>query len=320
MNIIPRKLLGNWRILRKNIYKFIGLRIYEKILLHQCMHGLKLSDFQFLSNNNSLCNPITKRNLLEKWIYWMFASFVVPLLQANFYVTESEHGKLQVLYYEKSVWEKLTKTSIARLKDECYSLVNVTYVKDIINSRRFGFSRVRFRPKANGIRPLANLKSPSRLKFSHAVKEFKPVNVVLQDLHATLKDVQIKNPEKLGSSVFSYNDMHKNMRKFLSRVKNGSNMLPPLYMVVADVQKAYDSINHDKLLHVMKDVIVNDQLLHQTHHIIASNQHFHMCQHNNLSKQFWSHVPNRSSHRIIVDQVVLLPKFYLLISNNHTNA
>ncbi|KAI7745600.1 hypothetical protein M8C21_024035 [Ambrosia artemisiifolia] len=304
MSIIPRELLGNWRILRKNISKFIRLRIYEKFSLHQCMYKLKISDFQFLS---AFCIPGTNRNLLERWIYWLFASIVVPLLQANFYVTESEHGKLQVFFYEKSVWEKLMKTSIGCLKDECYRLVNVASVKQIVSCRRFGFSRVRFRPKANGIRPLANLKSSSRLQFSHTVKEFKAVNVVLQDLHAALKDVHIKIPETLGSSVFSYNDVHRNFRNFLSRVKNGSSTLPSVYMVVADVQKAYDSINQDKLLHLMKDVIVDDHLLHQTHQIIASSRHFQVLPCINLCKQFRSHAQNRSSHSVVVDQVSLLP-------------
>ncbi|KAF5779306.1 putative RNA-directed DNA polymerase [Helianthus annuus] len=299
MNIIPRELLGNWRILRKNISKFIRLRIYEKFSLHQCMYKLKISDFQFLS---AICNSGIIRKLLERWTYWVFAFIVVPLLQANFYVTESEHGKLQVFFYEKSVWEKLMKTSIGCLKDECYRLVNVTSVKQIVSCRRFGFSRVRFRPKANGIRPLANLKSSSRLQISHSIKEFKAVNVVLQDLHAALKDVQIKAPEKLGSSVFSYNDVHRNLRNFISRVKSGSSTLPRMYMVVADVQKAYDSIDQDKLLHLMKDVIVDDHLLHQTHQIIASNQHFQVLPYINLCKQFRSHAQSHSSHSIILDQ------------------
>ncbi|KAJ0494849.1 putative RNA-directed DNA polymerase [Helianthus annuus] len=299
MNIIPRELLGNWRILRKNISKFIRLRIYEKFSLHQCMYKLKISDFQFLS---AICNSGIIRKLLERWTYWVFAFIVVPLLQANFYVTESEHGKLQVFFYEKSVWEKLMKTSIGCLKDECYRLVNVTSVKQIVSCRRFGFSRVRFRPKANGIRPLANLKSSSRLQISHSIKEFKAVNVVLQDLHAALKDVQIKAPEKLGSSVFSYNDVHRNLRNFISRVKSGSSTLPRMYMVVADVQKAYDSIDQDKLLHLMKDVIVDDHLLHQTHQIIASNQHFQVLPYINFCKQFRSHAQSHSSHSIILDQ------------------
>ncbi|KAJ0490589.1 putative RNA-directed DNA polymerase [Helianthus annuus] len=241
MNIIPRELLGNWRILRKNISKFIRLRIYEKFSLHQCMYKLKISDFQFLS---AICNSGIIRKLLERWTYWVFAFIVVPLLQANFYVTESEHGKLQVFFYEKSVWEKLMKTSIGCLKDECYRL----------------------------------------------------------DLHAALKDVQIKAPEKLGSSVFSYNDVHRNLRNFISRVKSGSSTLPRMYMVVADVQKAYDSIDQDKLLHLMKDVIVDDHLLHQTHQIIASNQHFQVLPYINLCKQFRSHAQSHSSHSIILDQ------------------
>ncbi|XP_076902584.1 LOW QUALITY PROTEIN: telomerase reverse transcriptase-like [Bidens hawaiensis] len=286
MNIIPRELLGNWRILRKNISKFIRLRIYEKFSLHQCMYKLKLSEFPLLCNS---------RDLLARWIHWLFASVVVPLLQANFYVTEGEHGKLQVFFYEKSVWEKLT---VGCLKYDCYSLVNKSSVKQILNSRRFGFSRVRFRPKANGIRPLANLKSSSRL----AGKEYKAVNVVLQDLHVALKDVQKKNPEKLGSSVFSYNEVHENLRNFLSRIKNGSEMLPCVYMVVADVQKAYDSISQDKLLHLMKDVIVDDHLLHDTQQIIASKRHFQVIPYVNSCKRFRSGAQNRSSHGVTVDQ------------------
>ncbi|KAK9075009.1 hypothetical protein SSX86_003328 [Deinandra increscens subsp. villosa] len=299
MNIIPRELLGNFRILRKNISKFIGLRIHEKFSLHQCMYKLKTSEFSLLSGNYEWG---TKRNFLQRWIYWIFSSVIVPLLQANFYITESEHGKSQVFYYEKSVWEKLTRNSITSLKDKCYNLVSVDSAKKIISSRRFGFSRVRFRPKATGVRPLANLGSSSRLKFSHGVQQFMPVNFVLKDLHAVLKDVQLRTPEKLGSSVFSYNEVHKNLRTFLSRVKNGSNTLPHVYIVVADVQKAYDSINQDKLLHVMKDVIVDDHLLHQTHQIIASNRHFQVCPYLSLCKQFRPYVQNRSSHSIIVDQ------------------
>ena len=34
-----------------------------------------------------------------KWLQWYFAHFVVPLLRANFYVTESEACRYEVLYY-----------------------------------------------------------------------------------------------------------------------------------------------------------------------------------------------------------------------------
>ncbi|GJS98613.1 telomerase reverse transcriptase [Tanacetum coccineum] len=303
-SIVPRELLGspsNQRILRKNISRFIRLRIYEKFSVHQSMFKLKISNFSFISDNHSLCNSSTKQNISTRWIYWLFTCLVVPLLQANFYITDSENGRLEVFFYEKSLWEKLMKQSISSLKEHCYSLLDVNGVKKIINKREFGFSRVRFRPKENGIRPLANLRSSSKLSRKDS-KDFKAVNVVLRDLHAALKDLQLRKPEKLGSSVFSYNDVHRNFRKFLSRVKSGLDALPCVYMVVADVQKAYDSIDHDKLLRVMKDVITDDHLLHQTHQFVMSNGYMQVCQYVNLSRQFRSHIHTRSSHSVLVNQ------------------
>jgi len=37
---------------------------------------------------------------------------------------------------------------------------------------------------------------------------FKSLNSVLHDTHAVLKGTRLKKPEKLGSSVFDYNDIY----------------------------------------------------------------------------------------------------------------
>ncbi|KAK2645374.1 hypothetical protein Ddye_020569 [Dipteronia dyeriana] len=52
-SIIPSYLLGtpsNWRILRRNISKFIRLRRFEKFSRKNCMQNLKTSMLPFLSN------------------------------------------------------------------------------------------------------------------------------------------------------------------------------------------------------------------------------------------------------------------------------
>ncbi|CAH2042961.1 unnamed protein product [Thlaspi arvense] len=111
---------------------------------------------------------------------------MVPLVQANFYVTESEHGKQDLFYYRKSIWEM-----------------------------------VRLLPKENGVRVLANLKASSRIPVTESSLKVKPyqslgkvyldqkhvkydyfksVNSVLRDLHAVLRGLQMKEPDKLGSS------------------------------------------------------------------------------------------------------------------------
>ena len=128
-SIVPTELLGtpsNWRMLRRNIARFIQLRRFVKFSLKKCMHKLKVSEFPFLSTQNFSCcfsNQKQKyatgesddmhkgsrrlddaayalrHKLLESWIFWPFSCLVVPLVQASFYVTETEHGNQDIYYY-----------------------------------------------------------------------------------------------------------------------------------------------------------------------------------------------------------------------------
>ncbi|XP_059649106.1 telomerase reverse transcriptase [Cornus florida] len=316
-SIVPPDMLGtssNWRILRKNIFRFISLRRFEKFSVKQCMHKLKTSRFPFLSNKHSSCclsdhvlnngkggcskvnddMHAVKRKILESWILWFFSCLVVPLVRANFYVTESEHGKQDAFYYRKSIWEKLMNRVVTCFKKQSYHLLNNEYVRKVIRNRSFGFSRVRLLPKGNEVRALANLKAASRIpakgssfnvrsfglkrkdpfyKKNTIYEYFKSVNGVLHDLHAVLKGLQMKEPGKLGSSVFNYNDVYRKLCPFFSVLKSGSNTVPSVFFVVADVSKAFDSVNQDKLLSVMKNVIPNGQyLLKKSHHVVCGKK------------------------------------------------
>lgn len=309
-SVVPADLLGdpsNWRVLRRNISMFIRLRRFEKYSIKQCMHKLKTSQFPFLSNkhfpcflnaqvlkdtagenvlmhkefgrlNNAMLNM--KRKLLRNWIFWLFSCLIVPLVQANFYVTETEHGKQDIYYYRKSVWKKLTDKAITCLKDKSYCHLDDAAVRSVIRNRSFGFSKLRLLPKEDGVRLLANLKAPSRIlaeksffqgsssrvqksaQFYHKrvmFDHFKSVNYVLRGAHAVLKGLLLKEPDKLGSSVFDYNDVYRKLCPFLIGLKNGSPTVPGVFVVVSDVSKAFDSIDQDKLLMVMKDVILKDE-------------------------------------------------------------
>ncbi|KAI9168830.1 hypothetical protein LWI28_002543 [Acer negundo] len=361
-SIIPADLLGtpsNWRILRRNISKFIRLRRFEKFSTKHCMQNLKTSVLPFLSNKHSLCflnaqvlkdstgqdvimqkefgklkNAMhnLKYNLLTNWIFWFFSCLVVPLVQANFYVTESEHGKQDIYYYRKSVWEMLTNKAITCLKDKSYHRLDDADVRCIISNRPFGFSKLRLCPKENGVRMLANLKASSkmlavdsclkdtcpgmkntyihhkRLKFNH----FKSVNSVLRDTHAVLKGLLLKEPDKLGSSVFDYNDVYRKLCPFLIGLKNGLTTIPDVFIVVSDVSKAFDSIDQDKLLDVMKDVVLKDRyLLERSHQVVCTKKSLSV--HENLIlmdhniypcyTRFTSSLTFPSLHSILVNQV-----------------
>ncbi|XP_038975900.1 telomerase reverse transcriptase-like isoform X2 [Phoenix dactylifera] len=313
-SIVPPFLLGNsstWRSLRKNISKFISLHRFENFQLKQCIHGLKTSCYPFLSkvrdshccnnkaefrfgNSESLWKEIRKpsdimilhNNFFLRWIHWFFSYMVVPIIAANFYVTERESRKNDVFYYPKPVWRILTERSTNHLNDQNYSLLDPATFEHIMRGRSFGFSKVRYVPKGISVRPLANLRAPSKVRLRNhgsslkltAMEEragmhckqmsgrsrpvhYKSVNSALRELHAILRIIKVEHPQLIGSSVFDYNDVYQKVHQFLCKVKNRSTRMPEVFIVVADVLKAFDSIDLDMLIRIMRGVIRNDEYI-----------------------------------------------------------
>ncbi|KAL2330799.1 hypothetical protein Fmac_018380 [Flemingia macrophylla] len=280
-----------------------------------------------------------KQKLLEKWIFWYFSCLVVPLVQASFYVTESEHGKQDIYYYPKPVWEKLSGSTIACFNDWGYRNLDVMAVHNILRGRPFGFSKLRLQPKENGVRMVANLKGSSRMplpgstigvqnfktggmvkhnkiKFEH----YQSVNYVLHDAHTILKGILFKEPDKLGSSVFDYNDVYKKLCPFLVGQKKGSASMPSLFIVTSDVLKAFDYIDQDKLLGIMKNVLMKDEYsIKQYDQVVCTKtsmwvqKQFTMLDgtSNNGHTQFTSFASLRSRHSVFVNRVYMSKHRYL---------
>ena len=274
-----------------------------------------------------------RHKLLESWIFWLFSCLVVPLVQANFYVTETEHGNQDLYYYRKSVWEKLINNAVTCLKDQGYRDLDDVTVRNIVKNRKFGFSKLRLRPKGNGMRMLANLQASSRrptLKSSlenqscgmHGkgkscrkkviFNHFKSVNIVLRDTHAVLKGIQLEEPKKLGSSVFDYNDVYRKLCPFLIGLKNRLVTMPGAFVVVSDVRKAFDSIDQDKLLTVMKDIIQKDEyILKQSRQVVCTqkslwvHKNLVLMDQNMSTPEVTSSVPFRLLHTVFVNQVAI---------------
>ncbi|KAG6428787.1 hypothetical protein SASPL_106824 [Salvia splendens] len=328
--IIPSPLLGepsNWRCLRRNISKFISLRRFEKLTLKECIHRLKISKFPIFSykQNSRCCIGIpdnSRHAILECWMLWVFTHLVSPLVQANFYVTESEHEKQEVLYYKKSIWEKLMRENRCMIAGR-YRLLDIESARNILGKRSFGFSRFRLLPKSNGFRMLTNLQAPSRIPVStpsriqpnqnswrrayssHRVHRFfKSVNTVLHDVHVVLKGLREKEPEKMGSSVFDYNDVYKKLVPFLFHLKNGSISLPDVFMVVSKVAKAFDSVNHEKLLSVMKDALRDDEhILEKFTQVVCTDKYLKIEPHVMLAHQDISTASTRMQSKFHVQSL-----------------
>jgi telomerase reverse transcriptase len=260
--IVPEPFLGNSnskRSLRINIWKFIELRRFETFHLCDCIRELKVSDYSWISNIISSCSCCVQMaietglsngsddqkriNLLQCWINWLFSDIVIPLIQAYFYVTERESRRYDVFYYPKPVWRDLTSSAIASLNGQNFKILSGTSRRAI--KHLCSLSRVRFVPKEKDMRPLVNLKTQSK-------------DGLLKKCHLIIKKIRDENSEVFGSSVFDYNSIHQNLSNFISSVRSQLKEQNKIYIVVADVSKAFDCISHDMVLKVMDNVLKCD--------------------------------------------------------------
>ncbi|XP_057849916.2 telomerase reverse transcriptase isoform X5 [Cryptomeria japonica] len=96
--------------------------------------------------------------------------------------------------------------------------------------------------------------SDSKVKLS-----FRSINSLLCDVHHCLKFEQEKFPEALGCSVFDYNDIYVKLKPFVLSMKDSCMGLPKLYIAVCDVAQAFDTVDQDKLLDVMQNILQKEE-------------------------------------------------------------
>ncbi|XP_052138358.1 telomerase reverse transcriptase isoform X2 [Oryza glaberrima] len=262
--IVPKPLLGNSfgkRSLRTNIWKFIKLRRFETFQLSDCIGDLKVSHYSWLSNiefSNCFCSAIIgkqtgsstsaeeqkQKNILHCWISWLFSDIVIPVVRTYFYVTERESKRYDVFYYPKSVWRDLTSNAIASLNKKNFRILRGEPRKAVRHLNCS--SRVRFLPKAKDMRPLVNLRAKSK-------------DANLNKCHLIMKKLRDEKPEMFGSSVFDYNNVHQNLSQFISSKRSQLMKKLKVYIVVADVSKAFDCVSHDMVLKMIDDAFKCDE-------------------------------------------------------------
>lgn len=110
--------------------------------------GMKLS----LSDFNKRCE------IFHEFMYYVFDSLLIPLIRANFHVTESQiHGN-RLFFFRHDVWRTIAEPALASLKFTMFEEVKLDRAERILERRALGFSQVRLRPKETGVRPIMNMK------------------------------------------------------------------------------------------------------------------------------------------------------------------
>ena len=107
-------------------------------------------------------DPSMQTRYARVWTLWLLMAVVIPVVRAHFYVCAPDGGGAsRPLFFRKPLWVRAVRAAwpqlTARLSLELLSTDRGLLEKQL-RSRILGFARVRFVPKAHGLRPIMNLR------------------------------------------------------------------------------------------------------------------------------------------------------------------
>ncbi|KAM9340096.1 telomerase reverse transcriptase [Symphorus nematophorus] len=257
LTVIPQ---GLWGSDHNRLHFFVRVRgflrcgKFEKLSLAELMWKMKVDDCDWLKISKTGKFPPSelsyRTQILGKFLAWLLDGYVVGLVRACFYITESVGQKNAVRFYRQEIWAKLqdlafrghlSKGQMEELTpDQVASLPKATVI-----------SRLRFIPKTDGMRPITRVIGADAKTRLHQGR--------VRDLLDMLRACVRSTPSLLGSTVGGMTDIHKVLR---CRAPAQKETPQPLYFVKVDVSGAYESLPHDKLIEVISQALspVQDEL------------------------------------------------------------
>ncbi|KAL2133055.1 hypothetical protein VTI74DRAFT_2994 [Chaetomium olivicolor] len=240
----------------KKVHHFIHLRRFESMCLHEVMQGMKISDIEWLTpprlgNLKSSQSDTRKRTeIFYEFLYYLFDSFLIPLIRSNFYVTESSVDRCRLFFFRQDVWRYVAEPAMAVLKTNMFEEVKTEDALRILDSRRLGFSQVRLLPKQTKMRPIMNLRRRTMHQGGKKILG-RSINSILAPVSSVLKLEKSRNPDRLGSSLFSVGDIYQRIKAFKTNLGPGHHQF---YFAKVDVQAAFDTIPQDAMILLLKQI------------------------------------------------------------------
>ncbi|KAH0356057.1 hypothetical protein KCU83_g1632, partial [Aureobasidium melanogenum] len=242
--------------------RFVRLGRYESLMLHEVAQGIKISNITWLKPPNeptgskmSASDFAKRKEIFAELLYYLFDSFLIPLISNNFYVTESSTFRNRLLYFRHDMWQKLSEPALASLRTSMFEEVSQRRVKKTLSNMSIGTGRVRLLPKESGLRPIINLKRRVLSKRNGRLVLGKSVNKILTPAFHVLNLEKSIAPERLGSSMFSSDEIYQRLHRFRNQLQETGKASKPLYFAKVDVQSCFDSIPQKPLLRLLNALI-----------------------------------------------------------------
>ncbi|KAK6324273.1 hypothetical protein J4Q44_G00066120 [Coregonus suidteri] len=252
--VVPLELWGsdhNRLNFLSRVRNFLSMGKFERISLAELMWKMKVNDCDWLKiSKTGRCPPSElsyRTRLLGQLLAWLLDGYVLGLVRAMFYVTESMGQKNALRFYRYQVWAKLQELAFrGHLSKGQMSELTLAQVMSL--PKTTVTSRLRFIPKTDGMRPIT--------RVIGADAKTRLFQARVRDLLDVLRVCVRSSPSLLGSTVWGTTDIHRVLSSITPAQKDKPR---PLYFVKVDVSGAYDSLPHTQLLEVIGQVLSHVQ-------------------------------------------------------------
>ncbi|KAJ8286486.1 hypothetical protein GJAV_G00039760 [Gymnothorax javanicus] len=247
--VVPPELWGsshNRVHFLSRVKAFLAMGRFDRLSRSELLWKMRVRDCDWLKISKAGRVPASehryRERLLGRFLSWLLEAYVVGLVRAMFYVTESDSQKNILRFYRTKVWRRILELGFSKLlskgqweplsAEQGAALPKSTIV-----------SSLRCIPKQNGLRPI--------VRVTRTGAQARWFQSRVKDLHDVLRVCVEGKPSLLGATVLGVQDIHRVLGPFAAVQKDH---LRPLYFVKVDVSGAYDSLPHDKLLEVVSEV------------------------------------------------------------------
>lgn len=195
-----------------------------------------------------------RKEIYLEFIYYIFDSLLIPLIRSNFHVTESNTHRNRLFFFRHDVWRRLTEPSLTSLKLSMFEEMKPTRAKQLLSARALGFSQVRLLPKKSGFRPVMNLRRRIPKIQGGKVVLGRSINSVMAPVFNVLDYEKGKQPDRVGSALFSVGEMYLKLKAFRTHLQSRGFLEKPLYFVKLDVQSCFDTIHQRRVVRLIEDI------------------------------------------------------------------
>jgi len=253
--VVPAPLLGcqqTRRALGRALSRLVRAKRYTQLSLQEALRGVRTSSFPWGGGGSG--GPRrhqAAQRPTQAWVAWLLSSLALPLLAANFYITEAGHSRQRVFYFRRRDWAAVcaqARRALSLREGAALQRLSRAELARLAATRRLGFGQVRVLPKGPGTRPLVNLSKGVAVRVQGRDVRFPAVNRQLRGAYLALRLEAFRRPELLGASVFSFAGAQERLIPYLARWKRllRSGHTRP-FIVSVDVRRAFDTIPTRKL-------------------------------------------------------------------------